>query len=34
MQVLVLALYWAAMLWFLRPKTANGAKETKGLKAA
>ena len=33
-QVLVLALYWAAMLWFLRPKTANGAKETKGLKAA
>ena len=33
-QVLVLALYWAAMLWLLRPKTANGAKETKGLKAA
>ena len=33
-QVLVLALYWAAMLWFLRPKTTNGAKETKGLKAA
>ena len=33
-QVLVLALYWAAMLWLLRSKTANGAKETKGLKAA
>ena len=33
-QVLVLALYWAAMLWLLRSKTATGAKETKGLKAA
>jgi high-affinity iron transporter len=33
-QALVLALYWGAMLWLLRPKSITGAKETKGLKAA
>ena len=33
-QVLVLALYWGAMLWLLRPKGAKRPKETKGLKAA
>jgi high-affinity iron transporter len=33
-QVLVLALYWGAMVWLLRPKGAKSPKETKGLKAA
>jgi high-affinity iron transporter len=32
--VLTLALYWGAMLWLLRPKSAKKTKDAEGLKAA